>query len=335
MIKISVIVPIYNSEMYLERCLNSILNQTYKNIELILINDGSTDNSGKICDKYKEKDERVIVKHCINRGQSVARNIGIDIATGDFIAFVDSDDWIVEDIYEEAIKAYEQLNCDVVDYKCIFVNSDKLKLEKVKNNKIEVIEGNDILKDYLYRGQTEKAPFSPCRKLYKRNLFDKIRFPEGRINEDISTNYEILMNCTKLVHIDKVGYYYFQDGSSTTRGGLRKKDFDLIKACEDLKRLSKNESDKNIKLLIDVKYARSYFSLLAKIAFYGIKDDDLDEKKVIKYLTNKLRDNYFLLMKSPMPLNRKIMTTVVCIDIRLLSIPLRIYKGLKYKGDKL
>ena len=329
MMKISVIVPIYNSELYLERCINSILNQTHRNLEILLINDGSNDDSGKICDEYKKKDERIIVKHCVNGGQSRARNIGISIATGDFIAFVDSDDWIVENIYEEAIKAYTKLNCDVVDYKCMFVSSDEVKLPSSKNNNMEVVEGKAILKDYLYRGQIEKAPFSPCRKLYKKNLFNNIRFPEGRINEDISTNYEILMNCNRIIHIDKIGYYYFQDGTSTTRGGLRKKDFDLIKACEDLEILSQNECDKDIKLLIQIKHARSYFSLLAKLAFYGIGEDDLNEKKIIKYLTNNLRDNYFLLMKSPMPLNRKIMMTAVCIDIRLLSIPLKIYKSLK------
>lgn len=324
--KISVIVPVYNSQAYLHRCLGSLLSQTYRNLEIILVNDGSLDDSGMICDWYKKQDNRIKVIHKKNGGQSSARNVGLEIAQGDYISFVDSDDWIVDDIYEYCINLIETMNCDVVDFQCKFTKGESITAKANQIISIQVVEDKEILRDYLLRGQTDTSPFSPCRKLYKHKLFEKIRFPDGKINEDIATNYEILMKCKKLVHTDKIGYYYFQGGISTTRNGLKKRDFNLLDACEDLRRLSQNEDHPDIKYLIQVKYARSYFSLLAKIALYGIADDGLNQKDIVKSLTQKLRKSFLLLMGSPMPLNRKLMTAALCINIRCLSVPLYIYK---------
>lgn len=326
--KISVIVPIFNSEKYLNRCIESILCQTYKNIEVILVDDGSTDNSGRICDLYKNKNSNIQVIRKCNGGQSSARNKGIEIATGDYIAFVDSDDWIANDIYEYCINLSEATNSDVVDFKCIFTKGENTNPQQNCDFNIKIVEDKEILRDYLLRGQTEKAPFSPCRKLYKSNLFTKIRFPEGKINEDISTNYKVLMNCKRIVHTDKIGYFYFQNSISTTRNGLMNKDFDLLDACKELEELTLNEDYTDIQYLVKVKYARSYFSLLAKIAFYGISDETIDRKSTIDYLTCELRKNFRLLIKSPMQLNRKLMVIALCININLLSVPLSVYKYL-------
>jgi glycosyltransferase involved in cell wall biosynthesis len=332
--KISVIIPVYNTEKYLYRCIDSVIKQTHKNLEIILVDDGSTDNSGKICDWYKNKDSRIRVIHKKNAGQSSARNIGIELATGDYIVFVDSDDWIAENIYEHCIELAETKKCDIVDFKVVFTSDETKKFEPKTVYTTELIEGKEILRNYLLKGQTEVAPFSPCRKLYKRSLFQTIRFPEGKINEDIATNYRILMNCRKLVVTNKIGYYYFQNSASTTRNGLRKRDFNLLDVCEELQILTKNENYTDIKYLVEVKYARSYFSLLAKVAFYGIDDKELNMKEVISKLTKKLRQNYFLLMNSPMPLNRKLMVTALCINIKCLSIPLYIYKWVSKEVKK-
>lgn len=329
MIKISVIVPVYNVEKYLYRCIESILNQTYKNLEIILIDDGSPDKCGEICDSYAQKDDRIKVIHKKNGGLSSARNAGLEMATGDYFSFVDSDDWIEKDIYEHCIDLIENKNCQIVDFECLFTNVTLKKENPNKNFNYEVIEGKEILRDYLLRGQNQKAPFTVWRKLYKRDLFNVIRFPEGKINEDIATNYRVLMSCKRLIHTDKVGYYYFQDNQSYTRNGLMKRDFDLLDACEELKRLCQNEEYRDIKYLVKVKSARSYFSLLAKIAFYGIRDDELNKKEVIKNLTKELRANYFLLMGSPMPFDRKLMVTAICINLNLLKVPLSIYRKVK------
>jgi glycosyltransferase involved in cell wall biosynthesis len=327
---LSVIVPVYNTEDYLTRCIDSIINQTYTKLEIILVNDGSSDTSGSMCHDFAKKDDRIIVIDKENGGQSSARNVGISKVTGEYITFVDSDDWIVNDIYEYCISLVEENNCDAIDFEVEYSYGDKVN-EVNPNSSYTIIEGKAILRDYLFCGQKNKAPFSPCRKIYRRSIFNEVLFPEGKINEDIATNYRALIKANSLIKTDKIGYYYYQDSSSTTRNGLRFKDFDLIDACNDLIMLTENEEYQDIKYLAQVKLARSYFSLLAKVAFYGIEDKELDRKEIICSLTKKLRRNYWFLLGSPMPLNRKLMVTMLCINIKLLSIPLKLYKRITRK----
>lgn len=315
---ISVIVPVYNIEKYLNRCVDSLINQTYKNLEIILVDDGSTDNCPKICDDYEKKYEAVKVIHKKNGGLSSARNVGIKQASGDYIGFVDSDDWVAADIYRKCKEMMQKYNCDIVDFEVEFVSEEGLP-EKINFiESVSLVKGSDIIYDYLYRGQTDKAPFSVCRKLYTRRLFDGISFPEGKINEDIVTNYKVLENADLLLHINEVGYYYFQKNEkSITSGELKKKDFDLLAASRELCAMSEKYEDVRILRLAKIKLARSYFSLLAKSIVGGDSEDISDED--IKYLLKKLRKNYFLLMKSPMPLSRKVLTTAICFNYNLTN----------------
>lgn len=324
--KISIIVPVYNTEKNLSRCIDSILSQTYQNLEVILVNDGSSDGSGKIIERYHKLDNRIKVIHKDNGGISSARNAGLDIASGDFVAFVDSDDWIEHDIYEYCLELAKSSKSDVVDYGIVFVKGKHGTSSKEKYN-TSTIEGNqEILKDYLLRGQTEKTPFSVCRKFYRLHLFNDVRFPAGKINEDIATNYKVLLKAKKLIKTDKVGYYYFQDSVSTTRNGFRKRDFDLIDASKELITLAEETQYPEIKQLARIKLARSYFSLLAKIAFYGFEDKDINKTLIIRELTNNLRTHYLLLIRAPIPANRKIMITMLCINFKLLDMPIRFYR---------
>ncbi|MGP6146560.1 glycosyltransferase family 2 protein [Jeotgalibaca sp. A122] len=325
--KISIVVPIFNEQTLLQRCVESIVNQTYRNLEIILVDDGSTDNSLSIAREYLS-DSRVSVFHKPNGGLSSTRNYGIERVTGDFIGFVDSDDWIELDIIEHCVKIIEKYQSDIVDFRSIFKNTDTEETPVPEEYTYEVIEKDKLKYDYLYKGQTQKMPFSVCRKLYKRDLFDAIRFIEGMKNEDIVINFELMAVGNKLVHTNKIGYNYFQSEGSMTRGGLKESDFDLLKACQYLTEMSQNDPE-DVKYLVKVKYARSYFSLLAKIAFYGFADENLDQKKVVNDLTKRLRENYGLLMQSPMPLNRKLMVTALSLDMRFLQLPLKAYKALK------
>lgn len=326
--KISVIVPIYNVEKYLRRCINSIQQQTYTNIEIILVDDGSPDGSGKICDELAGSDDRIHVVHKTNGGLSSARNTGLEIAQGEYVTFVDSDDWIVSDIYEKCIDVALSTKCDVVDYKIIYTNG-KEKISKIEHEPISIVEGEAILFDYLYRGQTEICPFSVCRKLYERKLFHNVSFPVGMVNEDIATNFKLLQKAKKLVHINYIGYYYFQNSDSITNGALRNRDLDLLKVSSELCDLSKNCNDIRILEFAEVKLARSYFSLLAKAAIGGIGTDVDNPQKTIKELNKKLRKNYSLLMKAPIPINRKMLITVMTIHYNCLALPYRFYKKIR------
>ena len=319
--EISVIVPVYNTVDYLPRCVNSILTQSYQNFELLLIDDGSSDGSSTLCDDIAKSDSRVKVIHKTNGGLSSARNSGLSNASGKYVSFVDSDDYIGNDYFEIAIDIFNKKDCQVVDFKVEpFKDEITAKIEYDYAENIEIEGVQNVLHDYLYRGLTEFAPFSACRKIYLKSLFTDCKFPEGRINEDIATNFEILSAVNKLIHVNYKGYFYFQGlSSSISRSQLSRKDFNLLYACNRLVELAYGVGDNEIIKLAKCKLGRSYFSLLAKSIRYGFSDDfsRSEKKQIIKELQKKLRSNYFLLLFNPMPLNRKILMTGVVISYRL------------------
>lgn len=320
----------YNVEKYLKRCVESIIGQSYSNLEILLIDDGSTDKSGVICDQFQYADPRIEVLHKENGGLSSARNAGLKIAAGDYVTFVDSDDWIELNIYEECIRTILKYGCDVVDFKAEFAKDERpFKQQNVES--VAVVEGEDILYDYLYRGQTEKCPFSVCRKVYRKILYNGICFPEGKVNEDIATNFKVLQKSRQLVHISNVGYYYYQGNEdSITSGFLKKKDFDLLDASRELCELSSECINPEINRLAEIKLARSYFSLLAKAATGGASDDLTKKDK--NFLIKNLRKNYRLLMRSPMQGNRKVLVTAFCISYNLTQFPLAIHRRMMVKN---
>ena len=178
---ISVIVPVYNVEEYVEKCVLSIINQTYKNLEIILVDDGSTDNSGKICDEIAIKDNRIKVIHKKNGGLSDARNVGIDIAKGDYLGFVDSDDYIDYNMYEEL---FDVIKCHDVDIVYSNFQTEYLdgRIEGCGKNsgQIYIRSSLDVLRDMMW----DKLNCSSCTKLFKRTVFSEYKFPENNIYED-------------------------------------------------------------------------------------------------------------------------------------------------------
>ncbi len=220
--KVSVIVPVYNVEPYLPRCADSILAQTLADIEIIFIDDGSTDNSGLICDQYKEKDRRVKVIHKENGGQSSARNCGISIANGEYIAFVDADDRIAEDMYENLCRKMESDASDMVVCNYIGVRSDGQDNSPLKINDNTVFSISDLgraeyIFDYLLAG---KHDYSACNKLFRADVIlkNRIRFPEVRIAicEDAFFIMKYVLTANKISFADKPYYYYcYRAGSSS------------------------------------------------------------------------------------------------------------------------
>lgn len=210
--KLSIIVPVYNVKDYFHRCIDTILTQTYKNFELILVDDGSTDGSETMCDEMKAKDSRIAVIHQTNKGQSYARNIGIKMAKGDYIGFVDGDDWVEPRMFEKMIASLEQNDADVVICRLQMdeVFKEKIKVigydKEITFNKIEATM--EILKD-------DMIPSFPVNKIYKRTLFEDIEFPVGRIFEDTATIYKLFYKANKVVTIPYIGYHYIQNPNGT------------------------------------------------------------------------------------------------------------------------
>lgn len=208
---ISVIVPVYNVESYLEKCIESIQNQSYKSLEIILVNDGSTDSSGDICDKYAACDKRIRVIHQKNGGISSARNTGLEVANGDYIAFVDSDDYIEPKMYEDLLNFLKEYNLDIIDCGS-FRDKNGMITGGCNDGQIEIYEKDDALRLAMHDGFT-----SVWNKLYKRDIVINIRFPEGRKFEDSAISYLYIANANRIGHINRSYYYYRLNLNSTTQ----------------------------------------------------------------------------------------------------------------------
>lgn len=221
---VSVIVPVYNVEKYLRKCIDSIKNQTYSNLEIILVNDGSTDNSYKICNEYAKEDRRIKIINKANGGLSSARNSGIKVARGTFIAFVDSDDWIEDAMIEKMIDVAVKEQADVVHcgIKQVLENGKKYKVLFEDNL---ILNSNDeILRAYF----TEKISVIVCNKLFRRKVIEDIRMVEGKNNEDNMYCMEVFLRANKLVAISDPFYNYLQRSNSITKIEFNEKKMDAI-----------------------------------------------------------------------------------------------------------
>ena len=234
---ISVIVPIYNVEQYLEQCLDSIISQTYSQLEIILVDDGSTDSSGQICDKYARKDERIVVIHKTNGGLSDARNAGISVATGEYISFIDSDDYIATDMYNKMIKICEQNHCDIVV--CARDNFDEDGNHKVmfQAKKQTIYTSEEAIEEILLNRNMDSAAWD---KLYHKKLFTEIRYPVGVLHEDLTVTSRVFSAANKIVQIPDVFYQYRIRKGSITKQGFKPKKMDLMFQSIELKMYIEN-----------------------------------------------------------------------------------------------
>lgn len=227
---ISIIVPIYNVEKYLDRCINSIINQSYKNIEIILVNDGSTDNSLKICEKYKLIDDRVIIINKKNGGQSEARNFGINVAKGEYISFVDSDDLIHIDMYSILYSAIIKNDSDISICRYKKFNSNNIdriihdSIQKKKNVIVKHVNNEYALSKCL---NTKRITVSAWSKLYKKDIFNEIKFPYGTEMEDWAIIVDLMLKCKKVALINKELYYYYYRSNSTMNKRFKESDLKL------------------------------------------------------------------------------------------------------------
>lgn len=228
--KITVIIPVYNVEKYISKCLETILKQTYKNIEIILIDDGTKDNSGVICDDYAKKDSRIKVIHQENQGLSGARNTGLKKATGDYIFFLDSDDFVDEKMLEEMLLALKKNNADIVECGTIYCKEDETYIKENTKNEAKVYKNEYQIKELISSGDITTTSWG---KLYKRNLFKDFEFPLGKYHEDLFTTYKLLHISKKIVILDKGFYYYRQVNGSIMNSKFNIKHLDVIEAIEE------------------------------------------------------------------------------------------------------
>ena len=236
---VSVVVPIYNVELYLKECVASILSQTYKNIEVILVDDESPDLCGKICDDYAAMDGRIKVVHKKNGGLSDARNAGMKVATGDLITFVDSDDYISKNFVKILFEAMSENNSDIA-----IANMKRTSRRDDKNTvidwKVSSYKNEDALIRMLYG-----TPFgtSACGKLFKRSLFTDVEFPYGKFSEDLFTIYKTILKSENVTYVGFDGYfYYYRDEGSIVVSGYKEKHLEALDAIDDIARAVKGKT---------------------------------------------------------------------------------------------
>lgn len=234
---LSVVIPIYKVEKYLEVCIESVLSQTYKNLEIILVDDGSPDSCPEICDRYRKKDNRIYVVHQENRGLSEARNQGIDIANGDLITFLDSDDLIAPNMYKNMIEKVIEYDVDIVTCGVQnFYNEEEIIFRDEKE-RIQIYSNIDVLKKYLY--EQYNIHVVACNKVYRREIFKSLRYPKGKLFEDFVPITKAIISSKKILVMDNQYYFYRKrddsiNGENFIKPKFNKKVMDLADAIDEV-----------------------------------------------------------------------------------------------------
>jgi glycosyltransferase involved in cell wall biosynthesis len=212
-LKVSIIVPVYKVEKYIVRCIESLVYQTYTNLEVILVDDGSPDSCGQICESYANKDNRIVVVHKPNGGLSDARNYGLSKATGEIIGFVDSDDYVDSKFVQALIEAMIQEKADIVECHSVnFLDGEEPQSKHLKDRK--------VINSFDWLTESKLGDFMSCvvwNKLYRRELFKNVSFPVGRHYEDEATTYKVVYKSKKIVRLSSALYFYRQRSGSITR----------------------------------------------------------------------------------------------------------------------
>lgn len=283
---ISIIIPIYKVEKYLERCIESVLNQTYNNLEIILVDDGSPDSCGLICDKYREKDTRIKVIHKTNGGLSSARNAGIEIASGDYYMFVDSDDYIHADMVEKLLEAVKTFHlklgyCGFYS----FTETEEIVAKAVMSEE-KVIHKRETLIEMLYEPEGQRIVTS-WNKIYDKSLFETLRFPEGKIHEDEFIIHRVLDQVDQVIELKAEYYNYLQRKDSIVGKQYNIKRLDRLDAYLDRYQFYEALGDKTGAI-------NAYSHYLAHlIGDYKLIKEYVDNNKDIrKRLRNDFNEHY-------------------------------------------
>ncbi|MBR4721119.1 MAG: glycosyltransferase family 2 protein [Clostridia bacterium] len=293
--KVAIIVPVYNVEPYIKRCVDSLINQTYKNIQIILVDDGSPDNCGEICDKYAETDSRIVCLHKENGGQSSARNMGLDWfyenSDAQWLSFIDSDDWVHERYVELLLKAATEYDANVS--MCGFVGgieSSEYSAD-IMSGKAELLDPEKIWCENI------TWIIVPWCKLYNRNIWKEIRFPVGKVREDEFITYKIMFE-NKTSVINEPLYYYFKNPTSTTRKEWTPNHLAIFEAKREQISFFKNQGFKRAYEYTIINYIHRYSLIIRQIKEILPKYKDYykrlrkEQKKVINKYRKEIKIPY-------------------------------------------
>lgn len=279
---VSVIVPVYNVEKYVEECLESIKNQTYSNIEVLMVNDGSTDKSPEICKEYEKQDKRFKLFNKKNGGLSDARNYGLDRIKGEYVCFVDGDDTIGCEFVEKMADAlWKNSECSIACCRYArFQNLDEISKETIEEYK--VFDSREYLIDTLYQHDQTLNTVSVCTKMFKSSIFEEFRFPEGVLYEDLASVGDIMKCGEKIILVDSVQYCYRATPDSITTGKFNWNKMVMLRHCEELLKRYKDDNELE-SAVIAMLFARSFELLLL------MKNSKAKDEVALTKLWNNIR----------------------------------------------
>ena len=316
---ISVVIPVYNVANYLEKCLNSVQRQTYEKLEIILVDDGSTDNSGEICDRYKEKDTRVQVFHKENGGLSDARNFGISKAKGRYITFIDSDDYVMPNYVKHLFDLISKYNADISVTCAIKFFEGREQPTEVAYEKIKskLYTSEEALEDVLYR---RNIPIYAWAKMYKTALFDNIKFPFGELFEDLSTEYLLFDRAEKIAFNPVRDYCYLQRKNSIINSNYDPRKMIQVYTCEKIISFIK----KNYPSITRAAISKCFITTLNLYKNIPSKQDYKEDRKFVRSILIKYRKEVFK------DKNNKFLTRIIAgisiINIRFVCIIGKLYQ---------
>lgn len=320
---ISVIVPVYKVEKYLDRCLTSIVSQTFGDFELILIDDGSPDNCPQKCDEWKKRDERITVIHQKNSGLSAARNSGIRIAKGSYFTFVDSDDWVSQTMLADLYELIVKYDADIAI--CDFVKADKEIVIEDKAKFVETVYSQEEFMKVIMRVTGNRCIHYAWGKLYRKKVIDSdSHYPVGMLNEDVEGMFKAVIESQKIVETTKIGYYYFENHESISRRKFGDNFLCLHDVWRRILELSDNRAPEYHDY-VEYNYVRSDFTILMDLILYGDKDIDKKYKTDKDVILKRLRKNVRYLLHSPMKRNRKIMLIFVAYTFNPFKAIVRVF----------
>ena len=304
---ISIIIPVYNVEQYLNQCIDSIVNQTYKNLEIILVDDGSTDNSSRICDEYALQDKRIKVIHKENGGVSSARNFGLNIAKGEYIGFVDSDDFIERDMYEILIKTLISTNSQIVS--C-----------SINNNKYVIKQNETFNKKEIFR-KIKKLPCSVWNKLFSRVVLNEILFREDIfIGEDLLFVFQAFTKANQITFI-KDNKYHYRCEYNNLKKSFNEKNMSVFETTDIIYKYSIDNKITNLQNLI--KLHEVYHSA---IFLYQIMKSNFNSAKTIEILQDKIRKGITLYLFSNYKFSNKLFTLCIYTNFKFVRFIYDLFK---------
>ncbi|MFA1820245.1 glycosyltransferase [Virgibacillus oceani] len=319
---ISIIVPVYNSSPYISKCIDSILAQTFRKFELILVNDGSADQSGHICEQYAQQDGRIKIVHKENGGVSSARNAGINIASGEFITFVDADDWIYKDMYSKLYNLCKETNSDI-SICSIYREINGKVIDTKREALIKEMDNTEAMKQ-LFTGKYFR--FAVWAKLYKKCCFKNIRYPEDRRLDDLPTTYKIFSNANKVVYTTYAGYIYLLRENSILTSPYNEKKLDIFLGWDEIiafmNKNYPNLSNEYISCFV-------YYSMDHVYSILNQVEDPVERDKYILYIQLYIRKYYKEILKtSRLSLKYKYLITLLNYNVKLLYLNFKLKRKL-------